>query len=141
MSFFTWIFLGFVLAAVSAEVRALLDAWALASTYHKPQFRVPLFWLRYQFNSVCFHEIFAYKRRVKPAYRLSTFLMLHGVVVFTAVLTTGARGNAQLMEVLGLGCVVGGVFFAAQYGRAFSAHRELVARLTAKGNPLLFADL
>ena len=118
-----------------------MDAWAISHTYHKPRFRRQLFWLRYQFNSVVFHEVFAYKRRVKPAYRLSTFIILHGVVFFTAVVTTGARGEAQLVEMLGLGCVVGAVYFAAQYGRAFSAHRKLVARLMEKGNPLLFAEL
>src|ERR1035437_8813474 len=104
--FFSLVFLAFVLATVSVETRAVISAYTFSMSYHKPQYRWKLFRLRYFFNSVVFHEIFAFKRRVKPAYKLSSFLMLHGLTFILMVLRTGAHTDEQLTALLGVGCMV-----------------------------------
>jgi hypothetical protein len=123
---------------VSCEVRAFVTAlWFAAGTKYRGRERRKLITLRYEFSSPLFHQRFATKRGVKPAYSTWGTAML--TLTTMAVGLVAGYDASHLGQLLGAGFLVSGAYFATRHGRAFVKQREYVAEVNAKGHPLKFA--
>lgn len=140
--------MGFIIAIVGTEVRAAATAIQFGLKFKAegggPRLKGPqplkkvlqLMRLRYFFGSFIFHEVFAKKHHLKPAYSIVNAALIFFLPLI--ILRVAGMGGEDLTPMMGAGFLVAGTHFAAAYGPAFLAYREKIAKVTAKGNVFAF---
>lgn len=123
--------LAIVIAAVSSEMQAMLQALRYMSRYQlkllSPVKSAKLFWHRWMWASPLFHEVYCKSIGKRPAYRISRALYVFAVVLATLELSY-LLGHHEISQRLAVdAAVVTAVsYFMTTYGKAFYRSRASV---------------
>ena len=110
---------------VYAATRAVLYAMQLKNKTLSQ--RIYIGYLRYEWASMVFHEVYCGEAGIKPAYRvLPTMLACLAIVLFGAIADAYRVGVGVEVFIAGA-LAFGGAYFTVTYGKAFTAWRNVVA--------------
>lgn len=117
---------GFIL---TTEVYAALSALGYTRRIvRNHEHKHAVFWLRYTWGSVFFHETFCRSMNREPAYRLEYIVLVWAIgQAAWGLATLAGVTDLTYVQVLNMQTTSCAGFFLAAYGRVFYSHRQVIA--------------
>lgn len=130
LTVFSYVMMLFVMFIVSVETLSLLRAIEFSGkSKYKGWTRVRYTWMRYTWSSFVLHEVFAWRYKALPAWRIIEPLLFTAALAIVAYYLKQFEGEPMaLVEAVGGALTITGGWFMVEYGKNFVLYRRILER-------------